>query len=213
MPREYKILATIALGAIILGVVLFKFAGKPAVQGPLKERTGAYQLGDAQAPVTVTEFADFQCPACRQAQGYSSQLLNAYPHKIRFVFRNFPLPGHPLAQVSAQAAEAAGAQGKFWEMHDMLYDHQDEWGDLSKNLSRNQAIEIFKGYARQLGLDEEKFSQALESNAASAVINQDMGDGTAAGVNATPQFFVNNTMIVNPSLEEIRAEIEKALAQ
>lgn len=213
MPREYKILLSIAVAAVLIGVLLFKFAGSPATPKPLANRADAPTLGNPQAKVVVTEFADFQCPACRLARDYSKQLLAKYPADVKIVFRHFPLAGHPLAQVSAQAAEAAGAQGKFWEMHDLLYENQPEWGDLAKNLNPNQAIALFAGYARQLGLDEAKFTAAVSANAGSAAINQDMSDAAAAGVDSTPQYFVNQTMIPSPSMADITKAIDQALAK
>lgn len=213
MAREYKILLSIAVGAIIIGVLLFKFAATPVGHAPLVDRTSAFTLGNPQAKIEVTEFADFQCPACRLARDYSTQLLAKYPNEVKIVFRHFPLSGHPLAQVSAQAAEAAGAQGKFWEMHDLLYDKQAEWGDVTKNLNRTQAINLFKGYARELGLDEARFATALEGNAGSIVINEDIAAATASGVDSTPQFFVNQERIDSPSLADISAAIDRVRAQ
>lgn len=213
MAREYKILLSIAVGAIIIGILLFKFAGNPIARAPLTDRSGAFTLGNPQAAVEVTEFADFQCPACRMARDYSTQLLAKYPNQVKIVFRHFPLDGHPLAQVSAQAAEAAGAQGKFWEMHDMLYEKQSEWGDVSKDLSREQAIALFRGYARELGLNEEQFAAAVAANAGSAVINEDVAAATASGVNSTPQFFVNQELIANPGMPDLTAAIDRALGR
>jgi len=212
MSKEYKILLSIALGAIILAVILFKFTGQPTTQAPLVERTGTYIKGSPAARVTVTEFADFQCPACRVANDISNKILAAYPNDVKFVFRHFPLSGHVHAMISAQAAEAAGAQGKFWEMHDLLYEKQAEWGDTTKPLSRQQVLDVYKGYAQQIGLDQAAFVQAIENNAFADVINQDMSAGSASGVNATPSFFVNNILVGQPSFEAIKSEIDKALA-
>lgn len=211
MPKEYKILAAVAIGAVILGVVLFKFTSTPITHAPLTDRGGVYSLGNPEAPVKVTEFADFQCPACRQANDFSTQLLAAYPNQIQFIFRHFPLTNHPHALISAQAAEAAGAQGKFWEMHDLLYEKQDEWGDLTNLLPRERVFELFKGYARGLGLDEGAFSKAVETNAFAGTIDQDMSAATASGVNSTPSFFVNGQLINEPSYQAIKNAVDKAL--
>lgn len=213
MPREYKILLSIALGAIILGVVLFKFVDAPVNHTPLVDRANTYSKGSPAAPVVVTEFADFQCPACRAAHDISNRLLLTYPNDVRFVFRHFPLPNHPLALVSAEAAEAAGAQGKFWEMHDVLYDKQDEWGDLTKAVAREGAIGMFVGYAQQLGLDVTAFKSALDNNTFSPVINQDITTGSNSGVNATPTFFVNGTIVNQPTFEAVKKEVDKALGK
>lgn len=208
MPKEYKILLGIALGAVALGVVLFKFAGDPVERVPLQQRANAYTKGSAVAPITVTEFADFQCPACRGAHDILNQLLTAYPNDVKVVFRHFPLSGHPQAMLAAQAAEAAGAQGKFWEMHDKLYEQQSEWGDMTNNRDRDAVIALFISYAQQLNLDMNAFGQALDSNPYGTNITNDMSAGSASGVRGTPTFFVNDT-IVNPTLNEIKKEIER----
>lgn len=213
MPKEYKILLSIALGAIILGVVLFKFIGQSATQTPLVQRQGMYSLGSENAKITLTEFADFQCPACRSANDIPGQILAAYPNQVKFVFRHFPLSSHPFAMISAQAAEAAGAQGKFWEMHDLLYEKQDEWGNLTSPLNRDGVLELYKGYARQIGINDATFAQAVSANAFADVINQDMSAGSASGVNATPSFYVNNVLVDEPSFAAIKKEIDTALAQ
>lgn len=213
MPKEYKILLGIGLGAIVLGILLFKFIDAPVNHTPLADRANTYSKGSTNAPVVVTEFADFQCPACRAAHDISNRLLLTYPNDVRFVFRHFPLPSHPLALVSAEAAEAAGAQGKFWEMHDILYDHQDEWGDLTKAVNREAAISMFVGYAQQLGLDTNAFKSAIDNNTFSSVVNQDITAGSNSGVNATPTFFVNNTRITTPTFEAIKQEVERALGK
>ncbi len=211
MPKEYKILLSIALGAIILGVILFKFAGAPAQQIPLATRSGAYEKGNAQGRIVVTEFADFQCPACRQAHDVVSRLLRIYPNDVKFVFRHFPLSSHPYAMISAQAAEAAGAQGKFWEMSDLLYEKQSDWGDLAQPLERGAVIGLFGSYAQQLGIDSDAVQKAIEANKYSDIINQDISAGSASGVNATPTFFVNGVKISEPSFEAIETEVKKQL--
>ncbi len=213
MPKEYKILLGIGLGAIILGLLLFKFAGAPKQSAPITDRVGVYTKGSETAAVTLTEFADFQCPACRSANDLPGQILSNYPNDVRFVFRHFPLTSHPFANVSALAAEAAGAQGKFWEMHDMLYDKQDEWGNLGAPVSRDRVIEYFKSYAGQLGINVETFAKAIDTNAFITAINEDISAGTASGVNATPTFFVNNTKINEPSFAEIKKEIDRVLGR
>ncbi len=179
MSKEYKILLSIGLGAIILGIILFRFTGEPAENMPLVERT----------------------------------LLLAYPNDVKFVFRHFPLSGHPLSMIAAQAAEAAGTQGKFWEMSDLLFEKQSEWGSTSASKSSQEALNFFVGYAGQLGLDQTAFKQAVESNTFADIINQDLAAGTAAGVNGTPSFYVNNSIVGQPSFEAIKQEIDKALAQ
>ncbi len=140
-------------------------------------------------------------------------LFSDYPADIRLVFRHFPLTSHPLARISAEASEAAGAQGKFWEMHDQLYSRQDEWGDTTKKVSESDALIYFKAYADTIGLDQAAFAKAMEDNAHQAVISQDMNNAMAAGANATPTFFVNGKIVKEPSYEALKKAVDEALGR
>jgi protein-disulfide isomerase len=217
ISREYKILGGLIIGALVLGWLLFYLTGNSSNTNQTKtllvDRPSAYYKGNKDAKVTITEFADFQCPACRLAQPTVNKLLADYPNNIKFVFRHFPLPNHPLAQISAEAAEAAGAQGNFWEMHDLLYYRQIEWGDLSKNLTEAQAKDLFKTYAQSLSLDTTKFTNDLNNSAYKSLIDQDYNQGIASGVDATPKFFVNNKVIATPNYDDIKKAIDAALGK
>ncbi len=137
--------------------------------------------GPAGAPVTLLEYGDYECPHCGHAHSIVQRLEKHFAGKLRFVFRNFPLSNmHPHAEMAADAAEAAGAQGKFWEMHDMLFDNQE---DLSED-----AITDFAG---ELGLNMEKFSEALESHQYAARLKANFAGGVRNGVNGIPTFFIN----------------------
>ncbi len=213
IPTEYKVLAAIGLIVIIGGFLLFKYGSSEPVSEALVDRPSAYSKGGQEAKVILTEFADFQCPACASSQSMLTSLMNEYGADLKLVFRHFPLVGHPLAQVSAEAAEAAGAQGKFWQMHDALYKNQNEWGNTSKSVAEKEAIELFKKYGRDIGLDEAKFSQDMEQNAYRTNITGDMDSGGRAGVNATPTFFINGQKAKDPSYQTLKEMIDKALGQ
>jgi protein-disulfide isomerase len=151
---------------------------------------GYWYKGDADAPVTVMVFGDFQCPACLAAYeqiegGIDTNYVET--GKIKFVFHDFPLTMHANAVPAAQAARAAGAQGKFWQMHDLLYARQSEW----ENLSNSDVIARFKSYAAELGLDQSAFNQALDNGTYAAVITAAINDGNAQGINATPTYLVD----------------------
>ena len=167
--------------------------------------------GNTTAKVTLTEYGDFQCPACGQYEPIVQQIESEYSGKILFVFRNFPLYQiHPNAMISAQAAEAAGLQGKYWEMHDLLYAKQSEWADVATNVvvSKN-----FDGYAKTLGLDVAKFDTDINSASVKARVQKDIDSGNAAQVDHTPTFFINLTQIRNPaSYAEFKSVIDAALA-
>jgi protein-disulfide isomerase len=138
-------------------------------------------LGPADAPVTLVEYGDYECPSCGAAHPMIKAIQKRLGATLRFVFRNMPLSEiHPNAELAAEAAEAAAAQGKFWEMHDMLYEHQDELGpDLVRTL------------AERLRLDMSRFEEDLVSRRFLGHVKRDFMGGVRSGVNGTPTFFVD----------------------
>src|SRR6266478_4479637 len=137
--------------------------------------------GPENAPVTLLEYGDYQCPYCGQAYPIVKELQRRLGDRLSFVFRNFPLTQiHQHAQQAAEAAEAAGAQDKFWEMHDALFEHQRALDD--KHL---------KEYAAKLGLDEARFSREMAEHSYAARLREDLLSGARSGVNGTPTFFIN----------------------
>jgi protein-disulfide isomerase len=143
--------------------------------------TRDHAQGPADAPVTLVEYGDYECPHCGRAYPIVKEVQRRLGSKLRFVFRNFPLgESHPHAEHAAEAAEAAGAQGRFWEMHDSLYEHQRALDD--KHLA---------GYAVKVGLDTKVFEHELRAHAHQARVRQDFMSGVRSGVNGTPTFFIN----------------------
>jgi protein-disulfide isomerase len=137
--------------------------------------------GPANAPVTLVEYGDYQCPYCGAAYPIIKAVQQRLGDKLRFVFRNFPLQqAHPYAELAAEAAEAAGAQGKFWEMHDALFENQAELGQ--------ELIETLVG---RLGLDAASFESDLETRKFQARVKHDFMGGVRSGVNGTPSLFIN----------------------
>jgi Na+/H+ antiporter NhaA len=137
--------------------------------------------GDDDAPVTLVEYGDFECPNCGQAEPVVRELLNDFGHDLRYVFRHLPLSDvHPRALLAAEAAEAAHDQGAFWEMHDLLFEHQDA-------LEPRQLV----AYARELGLDVDRFMNQLRRHEQAGRIASDVDDADLSGVSGTPTFFVN----------------------
>jgi protein-disulfide isomerase len=146
---------------------------------PVGERD--HIAGPDDAPVTLVEYGDYECPYCGMAHPVVKRAQRELGNQLRFVFRNFPLAeAHPHAQTAAQAAEAAGAQGRFWEMHDIVFEHQD-------------ALEVkdLLGYAASLGLDAEKIARDLEAGTYVKRVREEFRSGVKSGVNGTPTFFVN----------------------
>jgi len=160
----------------------------------------APSLGDPHAPVEVVEFGEFQCPYCIKASGFLRELAEKYPGKVRVGFRHFPIGRHKMAVDAAKAAWAAGEQGKFWEMYDLLF------------LARGKlAPEAVRGYAESLGLDMEKYDRDVASAAATRAVFRDRRAARAAGVKGTPSYFVNGRFYGgSPSM--VRKVVEREVA-
>lgn len=141
--------------------------------------------GPANAPVTIVEFSDFQCPFCSRVEGTLAQVLANYKDKVRFVYRDFPLPIHPHAPKAAEAAQCADEQGKFWEYHRVLYQDQSKL-----------SLADLEATATRLGLDEQKFKTCLSSGKFAAEVSKDTEDAQKAGVRSTPSFFINGIPLV-----------------
>lgn len=186
------IFTTLAIGAIVTISVGNNPAGTKGTKADEKLLMNADSHSTAEAlynyKVTVVEFGDYQCPACGFMNMVLKQVLSEYPHKINFIFRNFTIPKHKNALLAANAAEAADEQGKFWEMHDKLYETQQAWSES------DQALVIFTGYAKDLGLDPDKFKKAVESQKFLDRIKQDQSDYMALQIEPphTPTIFINN---------------------
>jgi len=157
--------------------------------------------GDANAPVTVVEFTDFQCPSCAAMQPILDEVLKSYGSKVRYVVRDFPLLAHANARKAAEAANAAKAQGKFFEYTALLFKHQN-------------ALDVpsLKKYASDLGLNRALFDTSLDSGQYAAEVRHDINDGEKYGVESTPTIFINGVALSVLSDEGLRAAIDKALA-
>lgn len=164
-----------------------------------------YIKGPSTAKVTLVEFGDFQCPACGQYYPIVEEVMKAHPDNLRVVFKHFPLTQiHYRAQIASQAAAAAGMQGKFWEMYDLLFKNQNSWVTKSGNTE-------FENYATQIGLDLSRFRTDISSQAAKDRVARDLKQGIDLGINGTPTFFLNGKHIDNPrSVEEFNKLIEEA---
>ncbi|HEX2895483.1 MAG TPA: thioredoxin domain-containing protein [Marmoricola sp.] len=175
----------------------------PAVV-PNVSTAGQPSEGPADAPVTIVEFTDFQCPFCGAfARDTEHALLAAYQGKVRFVIRDFPISGiHQYAEKAAEAAECAQDQGKFWPYHDVLFAHQDALDDGH-----------LKVYAGQVGMDKAAFNRCLTSGSKAAVVAADMADGQRYGVSATPTFFINGQKVIGAKpLDGFKQVIDPILA-
>lgn len=208
---KYSIFIVLAVVVIIFGA--FKLSG-PSQNQTLGEATSNvpeinssdWVKGEKAAKVTLIEYSDFQCPGCGISYPIIKQLNQNFSDKMQFVYRHFPLKQHLNAEPVARAAEAAGKQGKFWEMHDLIFENQSQWSN-EKN-----AQDLFFKYAESLNLDLEKFKNDLNLNEIKDKIKNDYQRGFEIGVNETPTFFLNNVKLQNPrSYEEFKKIIEDAI--
>lgn len=159
--------------------------------------------GNKDSGVVLIEYSDFQCPACGVYYPLVKKLIDEHKDIFQFAYRHFPLQQHANAKPASYAAEAAGKQGKFWEMHDLIFVNQNDWSN-SKN-----ADDIFLQYAISLGLDPEQFKQDRDSQGVKDKVERDYNSGVSNKVNATPTFFLNGKKIQPRNYEEFLALIEQ----
>lgn len=215
MTKEAKILIGIAVVVVIGGILLAIFANPQPEQpgAPVDEqsliRENSHMTSNRDAKVTIVEFGDYQCPACAQAHPRVKSLLESYQgnDQVNFVFRNFPLDSiHPNAHIASEAAEAAGDQDKYWEMHDILFERQNEWSPMANPL------ETFIAYASEIGLNVDEFRDAVSQRRYADIISADYNDGVSVGVNSTPTFFLNGERLAGFDPEELKTRIDEILA-
>ena len=215
MKRYLPFIIVGLVAALAIGSGAFLYQRKRAQNAPAKisktetESSGkiVHMLGPDDAPVTVEEFGDFQCPPCAKLSEPINQVQKKY--NIRVIYRNFPLPNHRWAKDAACAAEAAGRQGKFWEMHDVLYREQAVW---SQSID---APTLFKAYAGMIQLDLNKFKEDVDNPEVQRQVETDHERGVAIGVKTTPTVFLNNQAVPANQLspEEFPKAVEAAINQ
>ena len=167
-----------------------------------------HEIGSKDAKVTIIEYADYQCPGCGTAAPKAEVLAKKYKDHVRLIFRNFPIASsHPNARAAAAVAEAAGLQGKFWEMNELLYANQDAW----KNANTTERDNIFKSYAEQLKLNIDQYKTDIASNRVKNKIDFDMALGRKHGVAATPTFYINGKNTEMDSSGSIESSVKEAL--
>jgi protein-disulfide isomerase len=168
----------------------------------------AHVRGSATTAITLEEFADFECPACGKFYPVLKQIESEYGARIRVVFREFPLMQHVHAMPAARAAEAAALQGRFWEMHDMLYEDRENW------TKADDVQTVFEEYARKLGLDVEQFKKDQKSDVVQKRITLDHQRGRFMRLRSTPTLYLNGNEIPfaqMKTVEELRKVVERAL--
>ena len=190
----FAIIIIVLVGAIAAGWVVLRSTRdqqntSTPTPDPKREVKGAeppHVRGNPNAPVTLEEFGDFQCPSCGSYHPELKKIEAEFGDKLKVIFRELPLlPTHEHALMAAQAAEAAGLQGKFWEMHDLLYENQTKWAE------QKDLVPVFVDYAKQLGLNPDQFMKDLSGETVTQRIFQDGKRAHSLGLKGTPSFFVN----------------------
>ncbi len=197
-----------ATALVVLAVVVLYFftgaaATEPSKAAPVASTDITY--GPADAKLTVIEYSDFQCPFCAEYAKWLTQLRQKYGDQVQFVYRFYPLSTHEWATIAAKVAYAAYLQGKFWEMHDLLFERQDEWA------SSSDPRPLFDSYAESLGLDMDKFHADADAQSTTDFIKQQAAEGKKAGVDHTPWFIIGGKSVLPRSLEQFDKAIREAL--
>lgn len=199
------IIAVLVVVGIIVGATLI--GGKDEVTVGAQSNNW---YGTENGIVTVTEYADFQCPACASFYPIVAQVKEQFKDQVRFEFKHFPLVQiHPNATAAHRAAQAAANQGKFWEMHDLLYQQQQSWSQSTTPTS------VFEGYARQLSLNMDQYNAEVGTSDILAIINADIEAGKAVNVTGTPTFYIDGKQIEDTasigSVDGFSAAIQEAI--
>jgi protein-disulfide isomerase len=214
----FLIIGAVALLTVGTATVMYRVKTRPAptphpgtavaatpTEAP--ENPFLHVRGPRNAPVTLEIYGDFQCPSCALASQAIDELQKEYKDKVKVIFHEFPLEMHQHAVAAALAAEAATVQGKFWEMHDLLYQHQSVWSNATN------VNPLFESYAESIGLDVARFRADRQSADVRAYVLQDGQGGEARGVKNTPTIFINGTeMRTGFTKEKMREAIDAALA-
>jgi protein-disulfide isomerase len=208
--RTYVIWAIVIVVVIFGGLKLINWINTPTVEivsEPVEVTEDDWTKGAENAEITIIEYSDFQCPACKSYYPIINRLGDELSDSVRVVYRHFPLVSiHHNAFDAARAAEAAGRQGKFWDMHDLLFENQDEWSNDGSPKDK------FIDYANELELDEESFKNDYESSEVEDKINEHIFQANRLGINSTPSFVLNDQLIQNPrGYEAFKTLVEENL--
>lgn len=198
------LLSQLFIGLLLIGFACEKAPDNRAEAASSEKVSAAIEQPNIDAKVTLVKYSDYQCPACKYFVPFEHQLKEDFGDDINIVVKNFPLSMHPYAHVAARSSEAARKQGKYQEMHDMIFEGQEMW-------SRGNAETIFIGYAQTLGLNVEQFKQDMNSADMNRIVMDDRREGRELGVASTPTFYINGDKVEsNPSTyPAFKALVEK----
>jgi protein-disulfide isomerase len=197
MDKKFiAILLVLVIG--FMGFFVFTKKEDAEESSSVSATTSQHSQGAGTAKVELVEYGDFECPACGGYYPLLKEVKQKYGDQITFTFKHFPIDSiHPNARAAHRAAEAASNQGKFFEMHDLLYENQTSWR------GSNNAKSVFDSYAVQLGLDIDKYNADFASETTNGIINADSNEGKAKGVNSTPTFFLNGKQVANDEIRTV----------
>lgn len=189
---------------LVSSMVSFVFLFKPAYSNLSSSNSGGKIKGPPDAPVSIIDFSDFQCPSCRTGHQMIREAMAAYPGKIRVQFTHFPLNSHRHSPKAHPFAECANRQGKFWPFHDLLFDRQETWS------KQDDPVPTFHEYAKEIGLDAKRLRSCLQNKKIDEVIAAEKMEGQNIQVERTPTFFINGERVVGTT--ELRSKIDAILA-
>ncbi|MDO8564641.1 MAG: thioredoxin domain-containing protein [bacterium] len=213
--KSFRIVGWLVLLFLVAGGVLWAVGNggesEPDTQGAVATTTSEWILGNPNATTTLVEWSDPQCPACRTYQPLVNQLMEEFGDRVKFSYKHFPLPQHANAIPAAAALEAAGRQGTFFPMLDLIFERQNEWEKASLIKAEN----LFLSYAESLGLDTRQFKEDRVKREVREKIKGEYAEGGRIGVNSTPTFYLNGIKLTsNPrSYDEFRALITATVSQ
>lgn len=225
MKKNFSTIVVVGLIVLVVGFVIYAMTRpeessdnkkatnteRPKVEADPAKLSSGRSFGPTDAKVVLSEFGDYQCPACAQYHRMlKDQVFPKYEGRIKFVFLNYPLPIHKNAQFAAQAAESVGLQGddKFWNMHNILYERQGEWENIKDPKPK------FEGYAREIGVDIDRYKKDFDTQQVIDAINNQAALGDAFDIPGTPTFFVNGVVVESKGgADTIMKALDEALAQ
>ena len=214
IKSKSKKIVLYVIGVLLLGVGIYKIwqwintpQSRNGSSDILSVKEDDWVKGNSDAQVTMIEYEDFECPACAI---YSTEVVpkleGEYKDKLRVVYRHFPLPQHSKAIDAAKAAEAAGLQGKFWEMHDLLFGKQSDWSSASNYKEK------FEGYAESLGLNMDQYKSDLNSDSVEKSIKDNEDESYTLRINETPTFYINEKKAsINNGYDDLKKAVDKTL--
>jgi len=214
---NFPLIVTILLTVVLMvgGIMVLSKTSEPPLPPEEIEATLVKEdsnfTGEENAEIVIVEFSDFECPACASYYQEIIKVKESYPDRVKIVYRHFPLRNkHPLAQLAAEASEAAAAQNLFWQMHNKLFEGQVEWSSLNET----KAKEKFAEYAQDLEIEDiDKFKQELDNGTYTQKVSDDLSDAGKLKLGGTPSIFFNGEQRSNPTFEELQEEIEALLPE